>query len=166
MNLIVAVDEKWGIGKNNDLLFSIKEDMAYFRATTMGKVVVMGGNTLRSFPGGKRLKNRVNVVVTRHTDEDVIAVANLDELFCALKDYADEDIFVVGGASIYHQLLPYCKKAYVTKVFADGGAEVFFDNLDEMDGWTLATKGEEIKAGDYTIRFDVYQNQTVKKYGE
>ena len=129
MNLIVAVDEKWGIGKNNDFLFSIKEDMAYFRATTLNKVVVMGGNTLRSFPNGKPLKNRVNVVVTSKTDEDVIAVKNFDELFETLKKF-EEEIFVIGGASIYPQLLPYCERAYVTKVFADGKAEVFFDNLD------------------------------------
>ncbi len=166
MNLIVAVDERWGIGKNNDLLFKIKEDMAYFRAKTLGKVVVMGGNTLRSFPGGKPLKDRVNVVVTSNTSEDVIAVKNLDELFERLKDFSDEEIFVVGGASIYRQLLPYCGTAYVTKVFADGKAEAFFVNLDEAEGWSLDTAGEPITAGDYTIRFDVYKNGGVKKYGE
>jgi len=163
MNLIVAVDNKWGIGKNNDLLFSIKEDMAYFRATTLNKTVVMGGNTLRSFPGGKPLKNRTNIVITSSNPEDVVVVRNFDELFEKLKE-VKEEIFVIGGASIYHQLLPYCQKAYVTKVFADGKAQVFFDNLDEMDNWVVETQSEVIEAGDYQIRFYVYKNNDVKTY--
>ena len=94
MQAIVAVDKKWGIGKNNDLLFSLKEDMKFFRQTTMGKIVVMGSNTLKSFPGGNPLKNRTNIVLYPGGEkrEDCLVVESLDQLFEVLKNYDTEDI--------------------------------------------------------------------------
>ena len=104
MQAIVVVDQKWGIGKNNDLLFSLKEDMKFFRQTTMGKIVVMGSNTLKSFPGGNPLKNRTNIVLYPGGEkrEDCLVVESLDQLFEVLKNYDTEDIFVIGGANGLH----------------------------------------------------------------
>lgn len=164
MKAIVAVDKKWGIGKKNDLLFSIPEDMKFFRKTTMDKVVVMGSNTLKSFPGSKPLPKRVNIVLWPDGEkrEDCIVVNSLDELKATLKEYDDEQIFIIGGAMFYHTMLPYCSTVYVTKVNADGNAEVFFDNLDALDNWECVNEGEKIMAGEYEIRFTEYKNNDVK----
>ncbi|MCH5152069.1 MAG: dihydrofolate reductase [Clostridiales bacterium] len=159
MNLIVVVDEKWGIGKNNGLLFRLKKDMEYFKQTTTGKVVVMGANTYASFPNGA-LKNRVNVVLddSGKTYPDATAVSSVESLFELLKSYSDDDIFVIGGASVYKLLLNDCKRAFVTKVEADGGAELFFPNLDQLPNWQLVDTSDEIQDGNYKIRFCIYVN--------
>ena len=105
---IVAVDKKWGIGKKNDLLFHIPEDMKFFRSATLGKTVVMGSNTLRSFPGGKPLPNRTNIVLYPGGEkrDDCIVVGSFDELAAELKARGDEEIFVIGGAMFYRTMLP------------------------------------------------------------
>ena len=166
MNAIVAVDQKWGIGKNNDLLFSLKEDMRYFRAKTLGKVVIMGSNTLKSFPGGNPLKNRVNIVLYPGGEEreDCRIVQNLEELKDALAPYPTEDVFVIGGAMFYHTMLPYCTDVYVTKVAADGDAAVFFDNLDENAAFVLAEEGEEQEENGVRFRFTRYRNTRVEPF--
>ena len=162
MREIVVVDQKWGIGKNNDLLFSLPEDMAFFRKTTTGKVVVMGSNTLKSLPGGNPLKNRTNIVLFPGGEkrEDCTIVDSLDELFAELKKYPSDDIYIMGGAMFYRTMLPYCDTAFVTKVEADGEAQVFFENLDNHPDWTLAEVGEPIEsASGYTIRFCTYKKK-------
>ena len=140
MKAIVAVDKKWGIGKKNDLLFSLPTDMAYFREKTLNKVVLMGSNTLKSFPGGKPLKNRTNIVLFPGGEkrDDCIIVQSLEELSLELKKYNPDEIFVVGGAMFYKTMLPYCSEVLVTKVQADGGAEVFYENLDQKPEWREA----------------------------
>ena len=110
MNIIVAADKNWAIGKNNKLLVSIPQDMKFFRETTTGKVVVMGRKTLESFPGGQPLKKRVNIVLTSDKNYHVNGadiVHSIDALLEELKKYPAEDIYVIGGESIYRQLLPY-----------------------------------------------------------
>lgn len=170
MKTIFAVDNKWGLGKKNDLLFNLKADMRHFVEHTRGKVVVMGSNTLLSFPGGMPLKNRVNIVLNPNgTDEDAttkgyILVRSLDELFAAIKQYDQDNVYVVGGAMMYHTLLPYCETAYVTKVDADGGAEVFHDNLDQLSNWHCTEQSDPIDDNGYTIRFCTYKNSAVKSY--
>lgn len=165
MQAIVAVDKNWGIGKNNDLLFSLKRDMAYFKEKTMNKVVVMGSNTLLSFPGSKPLKNRVNVVLYPDGEFDGCVMAkSLEELSAVLKSYPTEDIFVVGGAMFYKTMLPYCDRVYVTKVDADGQATCFYENLDKNESWVCAEEGEAIDDGEYTIRFCVYENKNPLKF--
>lgn len=164
---IVAVDKKWGIGKNNGLLFSIPEDMKFFREKTMGKVVCMGYNTLLSFPSGKPLKNRTNIVLCPENTpkvEGCIMVHSLDELFAQLNAYREEEIFVIGGAMFYRTMLDYCEEVYVTKVDADGEATVFYENLDEKDNWQLIYSSEERESNGYKIRFTTYKNNCVKKY--
>lgn len=159
MNLIVAVDEKWGIGRNNDLLFRLKKDMAFFRQTTTGKVVVVGANTFDSFPNGA-LPNRVNVVLDSANQPHLGAttVSTLDELNNELSKYDDNDVFICGGASVYKLMLDRCKTAYVTKVQADGQAQVFFPNLDELSNWRLVEQSEAIGDNGYTITFCKYVN--------
>ena len=159
MNVIVVVDEHWGIGKDNDLLFHLPKDMAFFKQTTTGKVVVMGANTFRSFPHGA-LPNRVNIVLddSGATYPNTITVSNVDQLDQLLRKYDTEEIFVIGGASFYALMLNRCATAYVTKVEANGNAEVFFPNLDELPNWKLANISEPIVDGDYTIRFCKYLN--------
>lgn len=158
MNLIVVVDNKWGIGKSNGLLFRLKKDMAFFKQTTTGKVVVVGANTFASFPHGA-LPNRVNIVIddsgTEH--EGATTVSSLDALDCALSQYNSDDVFVIGGASVYEQLLDECRRAYVTKVSADGGAEMFFPNLDERKNWKLVSQNKTTD-GEYEINFCEYVN--------
>lgn len=169
MREIVVVDQKWGIGKNNDLLFSLPEDMAFFRSETTGKVVVMGSNTLKSLPGGNPLKNRTNIVLFPGGEkrDDCIIVDSLDELFLELKKYPTDDIYIMGGAMFYRTMLPYCDTAFVTRVDADGEAQVFFENLEAHPDWELAVCGEPIESkSGHTIRFCTYKNKNPKKLGE
>ncbi len=160
---IVHADKEWGIGKNNDMMFSLPADMKFFRTTTMGHTVVMGGNTLRSFPGQKPLKNRTNIVLSRGTvRDDCVIVRSYDELKAEMKKRENEDIYVIGGGAIYKELLPYCHGALVTKVDAVGGAEVFFPNLDEHPDFVCVDEGTPLVDNGYTIRFTTYKNKNVK----
>ena len=166
MKLIVAVDKNWGIGKSNGLLFSIPEDMQFFRKTTTSKVVCMGYNTLLSFPGSKPLKNRVNVVLWPDGErDDVIIAKSLDDLSAKLKEYDTDETFIVGGAMFYKTMLDYCSEVIVTKVDADGGATVFFENLDERDGWKLDSETDFMTAENgLRYKFCNYVNAKVKQF--
>lgn len=160
MNLIVAVDENWGIGYQNQLLVSIPADMKFFRETTVGKVVAMGRKTLETFPGGQPLKKRTNIVLTRDPNyqvKDAIIVHDIDEMVEELKKYEDEEIYVIGGESIYRQLLPYCKVAYVTRIHHAYQADTYFPNLDEMEDWQLTGISEEQTYFDLEYEFTRYE---------
>ncbi len=162
MNLIVAVDKNWAIGKENKLLVSIPADMKFFRETTGGKVVVMGRKTLESFPGGKPLKNRTNIVLTTDTSyrvKDALAVHSVEELLEELKKYDREDIYVIGGESIYRQLLPYCRLAHVTKIDHAYEADTYFPNLDDMDDWEVTGESEEQTYFDLEYTFVRYERK-------
>ena len=146
MNLIVAVDKNWAIGKENKLLVSIPQDMKFFRETTMGKVVVMGRKTLESFPGGQPLKKRTNIVITRdknYSVKDAIVVHSVEEALEELKNYNSEDVYVIGGDSIYRQMLPYCDVAHVTKIDHAYEADTYFPNLDEKEDWIVTGVSDE-----------------------
>ena len=119
MNLIAAVDRNWAIGYKNELLVRIPEDQKWFRETTTGKAVIMGRKTLESFPNKSPLKNRLNVVITSDMNYSVpgaVVVHSIDEAVEAVRDYADDDVYVIGGESIYRQMLPLCSTAHITKV--------------------------------------------------
>lgn len=156
---IVAVDEKWGIGKKNDLLFHLPEDMKFFRQKTLNSTVCMGYNTLLSFPGGKPLPKRENIVICPKNvnRDDLICVHTMEDMLAELKKRSG-DIFVIGGATFYHTMLYYCEEVLVTKVAADGGAEVFFDNLDKDPRFTCVYESEPVKSGEYSIKFTTYKN--------
>ena len=159
MYAIVAVDEKWGIGKKNDLLFHLPEDMKFFRQKTLNSTVCMGYNTLLSFPGGKPLPKRENIVICPESvnRDDLICVHTMEDMLAELKKRSG-DIFVIGGATFYHTMLYYCEEVLVTKVAADGGAEVFFDNLDKDPRFTCVYESEPVKSGEYSIKFTTYKN--------
>ena len=170
MKLIVAVDNKWGIGKNNDLLFHLKADMRHFVEHTKGKTVIMGANTLRSFPGGMPLKGRTNIVLNpdgEQSDADekgYILATSLEKLFGILSGIDTSDAYVIGGAMMYHTMLPYCEEAVITKVDADGDAVVFLDNLDELANWKCVSVSDPIDDNGYTIRFCTYKNYGSKEF--
>ena len=138
MNLIVNADKNWGIGKNNELLVHIPNDMKMFRQMTTGKVVVMGRKTLESFPNGMPLPKRTNIVLTHDKDYD-----------------AKGAIVVIGGESIYRMMLPYCDKAYVTRTDFAYDADTYFPNLDEMPEWKLVKESEEETYFDIEYQFVV-----------
>ncbi len=159
MKAIVNVDKNWGIGKGNDLLNHLSPDMKFFKEKTTGNVVVMGKSTFLSFPGQKALPNRVNIVLT--TDKswgaaDVIACHSLDELFIQLERYDTNTVYVIGGESVYEQLLPYCNTAYVTKVETAKEADKFFPNLDENKEWVLSQDGEMLEHNGVNFKFTTY----------
>lgn len=170
MKSIVAVDEKWGIGRRNGLLFDIKADMRHFVQHTRGKTVVMGSNTLLSLPGGMPLKNRVNIVLNPEGDErdaqtkGYILTRSVPELLEKVSEYPADDVYVVGGAMLYRTLLPYCDEAIVTKVRADGDAEVFYENLDKLPEWSLSEESEPVEDSGYTLTFCTYRNSSVSAY--
>ncbi len=160
MNLIVAVDKNWAIGYQNQLLVSIPSDMKFFREKTMGKVVVMGRKTLESFPNGMPLKNRVNIVLTKNETyqvKDARMVHTVEQLMEELKQYSSEDVFVIGGESIYRLLLPYCDTAYVTKIDHAFQADTYFPNLDQEDGWQMVETSEENTCFDLEYYFTKYE---------
>lgn len=162
MNLIVAVDKNWAIGKDNKLLVSIPQDMKFFRETTMGKVVVMGRKTLESFPGGQPLKKRTNIVLTRDKNykvKDAIVVHSVEELLEELKNYDEKEIYVIGGESIYRVLLPYCKVAHVTKIDHAYEADTYFPNLDDMEDWEVTGVSEEQTYFDLEYEFVRYEKK-------
>ena len=159
MKCIVAVDKNWGIGKKNDLLFYLPYDLKeHFKPHTLNKVVVMGANTFYSLPKGA-LPKRINVVLdhtgTQHAG--ATTVTTLDELFEHIKQYNTDDVMIIGGATVYKLMLPYCDTAYITKVDADGEAEVFFPNLDEMADWTCVETSEPMADNGYNISFCTYK---------
>ena len=165
MKTIVCVDKEWGIGKKNDLLFHLSQDLKFFKEKTLNKVIVMGGNTLLSFPGSKPLPKRTNIVLTDvFTRDDCIVCETLDALKEELKKYDTDDIFVVGGAMFYRTMIDYCNEAYVTKVDEIGEAEVFFPNLDMKDNWIEIESGEPIVDNGHLIRFTKYVNNEAKEF--
>jgi len=160
MNLIVAVDKNWAIGNGNKLLVSIPQDMKFFRETTKGKIVAMGRKTLESFPGGQPLKNRVNIVLTTDKNYKVNGadlVHTIDEMLEELKKYPSEDIYVIGGESIYRQLLPYCDTAYVTKIDHAYDADTHFPNLDTDPEWKMTKISDEQTYFDLEYVFTIYE---------
>lgn len=166
MNLIVAVTENWGIGKDNQLLFSIPEDMKFFRNTTSGKTVIMGRKTLESFPGGRPLKNRVNIVITgdrEYKKEGAVVVHSVEEALVAGWELGTDDAFIIGGASIYSAMLEYADTAYVTKMDICPEADTFFPNLDNDPHWELASESEDKEYEGVTFRFCTYRRKAVRE---
>ncbi len=166
MNAILHVDKEWGIGKKNGLMFSLPKDMDFFKQTTIGKTVCMGYNTLLSFPGSKPLKNRLNVVLCEEgIDVDsCVCVHSVEELLREIKKYPPDEVFIIGGASVYRTMLPFCDKIYVTKVNAIGGADVFFPNLDLLSDFEIIYKSEPLFDNGFEIEFLTYKNNNVLNY--
>ena len=164
MNIIAAVDSNWAIGTNNRLLVRIPMDQQFFRETTTGKVVVMGRKTLESFPEGRPLKNRTNIVLTHNPSyqvKDALVVHSLEELHKELEKYNSEDIYVIGGEMIYRELLDECDVAHITKIDFAYDADAYFPNLDELPEWQITEDSEEQTYFD--LEFHFYKYERVKR---
>ena len=162
MNLIAAVDQNWAIGNKNKLLVRIPDDQKFFRETTTGKVVVMGRKTLESFPNGLPLKNRTNIVLTHDKNyqvKDAIVLHSLEELHAELQKYPSEDIYVIGGETIYRQLLDECDVAHITKIDYAYDADAYFPNLDEKPEWRITQDSEEQTYFDLIYHFYKYEKK-------
>lgn len=150
MNIIVAADLDWGIGKSGDLLYSIPEDMRFFRTMTSGKTVIMGRATLESLPGGKPLPKRRNIILSRTLSsvEGAEVCKTPEEIAELLSDTPGADVFVMGGESVYRDMLPFCDTAYITKIDARREADRHLVNFDELPDWEIAEKSEKKTAED------------------
>lgn len=160
MNLIVAVDENWAIGNENELLIAIPADHKMFRQETTGKVVVLGRKTLETFPQGLPLKNRTNIILSSNPAykvKDAVVVHSVEELLKELEQYNTEDIYIVGGESVYRQMLPYCDVAHVTKIDYAYTADAHFPDLDRMPEWKITADSEEQSYFDITYRWVKYE---------
>ena len=156
---IVCVDQNWGIGKKNDLLFHLKKDMKFFKLQTSDSVVFCGYNTLLSFPGGKPLKGRSTICLCPEGVErdDCYCVHDFEQAVKLVKELAKTTVvWVIGGAMLYKSMLPYYDSVYVNKVYANGEAEVFFPNLDTYDGMRLYKVFSEVEDEGYLTKLHVY----------
>ena len=171
MNLIVAVDKIWGIGKDNSLLVSVPEDMKFFREMTTGKIIIMGRKTLESFPKQKPLPNRINIVISRDINlkiDGAIVCNSLEAAFKYVKEtYGEErlkETFVIGGESIYKQALEYCDIAYVTHIKEEFEADRYFPNLHELDNWEMARYEMKVSENGMKFAFSIYENLETKSF--
>ena len=163
MKLIVAVDEKWGIGKDGDLLKSIPEDMKFFREKTKRAILVMGYNTLLSFPNSKPLPGRLNIVLADKNGLLIPGAVVCDymvKLAALITNFRSDDVYVIGGGSMYRQLLPFCDTAYITKMRFDGGADTFIPNIDELSAWTIESESDIRECDGIKYSFVTYRNRT------
>ncbi len=160
MNIIVSVDKKWGIGNKGKLLVSIPKDMKLFREETIGKVIIMGHNTLLSLPGSQPLAGRENIVLSKDKNLKIKGATVLNSLDSCLEylrenNINDEDVFVIGGESVYRNFLPYCNVAHVTYIDYEYAADRHFLNLDKE--WNLVLETEEETYFDIPYTFRMYK---------
>ena len=162
MNAIVAVDNNWAIGNKGKLLVSIPNDMKRFREITTGKVVVLGRKTMATFPNGMPLKNRTNIVLTKdekYKAGDAVVVHSIDELLEELKKYNTEDVYIIGGDSVYKQMLPYVDTCEVTKFNYCYEADSYFPNLEKDDEWKKTGESEEFTYFDTEYTFERWKRK-------
>lgn len=159
MDVIACVDNANGIGYGNSLLYHIKNDMEFFKKKTLNNVVVMGRKTLESFPNGAPLKGRVNIVMTAKSSiEGCVCVKDKNALFAQLRSFPGKEIYVIGGQQIYTELLPYCSRAYITRVDSKKTADAFFPDISKAKGWVLAEQSEDFFQGGIKYKFQLYEN--------
>ncbi len=160
---VVAVDKNWGIGNDGNLLFHISEDLKNFRRLTEGKTVILGRKTLATFPKGAPLKNRRNVILSRdesYSVEGAEVARSVEEAAELLKNENTDNVVVIGGESIYRQMLPLCDTAIVTKIDAEAPAsDKFFPNLDEDEEWYLAEESEVKEENGIKFKFCTYKRK-------
>lgn len=169
LTAILHCDKNWGIGKNNTLMYKLPKDMSFFRKTTLNKTVVMGSNTLLSFPGGMPLKSRRNIVLWPDGDSERAIrdgfeiVRTINELLKKINDSSDE-VYVIGGAMMYRTLLPYCNKALITFVDDIGNADTFFPDLSSTDGWECIRRSMPENDNGLMITFTKWENKKPLSY--
>ncbi len=158
MELIVAVDQAWGIGKGNNLLCHIPDDLKHVKELTLGHALILGKKTLESFPGGNPLPGRPHIVLCfpdETIDKNVIVVHSVEEAMAV--SAAFDHVFVFGGESVYRAFLPYVKKAYITKIDKTFDADRFFPNLDNDPHWHVTDCGDKRTYGDLSYAFYTYE---------
>ena len=156
MKMIAAVDKNWAIGNKGGLLAHVSGDMKFFRTKTTGNVVVLGRKTLATFPGGKPLKDRENIVITTNRDYDAqgaAVVCSVEELLEYVKKYDSDSVYIIGGGTVYKQFLEYCDTAYITKFNKEYDADTYIDNLDEKDEWELTEESETFEEKGIEYKF-------------
>lgn len=163
MILIFAVDNNWNIGYDGDLLYKISEDLKRFRMLTENNIIIMGRRTFESLPDKKALPNRINIVITRDKEykaEGGIVIHSLDELFPLLKELNpnnEMENFVIGGGNIAKQMISYCNKAYITKIFKSfENADTFIPNLDLDNEWKIVKESEVYQQEDLYYKYVDY----------
>ncbi len=160
---VVAVDKNWGIGNDGNLLFHISEDLKNFRRLTEGKTVILGRKTLATFPKGAPLKNRRNIILSRdesYSVEGAEVARSVEDAAELLKNENTDNVVVIGGESIYRQMLPLCDTAVVTKIDAEAPAsDKFFPNLDEDENWYLAEESEVKEENGIKFKFCTYKRK-------
>lgn len=162
MNMIAAVDSNWAIGRKGRLLVSIPNDQRHFREETIGKVIVLGHRTLQTFPQGMPLQGRTNIILSKDSDcsvKDAIVLHSLEELLEKLKEYPPQDVYCVGGESLYLQLLPYCDTVHITKIDHAYEADAYFPNLDRMAEWEITAESDEQTYFDIAYTFLRYERR-------
>lgn len=162
MNIIAAVDSRWAIGRKGQLLVSIPNDMRHFREETMGKVVVYGRRTLQTFPQGMPLGGRTNIVLSRNPQfqvKNARVAHSLEELHRELEPYPSQDIYVIGGESVYRQLLPYCRTAHITRIDRSYEADAYFPDLDKDPHWEITADSDEQTYFDISYTFYRYERR-------
>ncbi|MBK5253578.1 MAG: dihydrofolate reductase [Peptostreptococcaceae bacterium] len=162
MNLIVAVDQNWGIGKDGDLLKRISGDMKYFKNTTMGNVIIMGRKTFESLPGKKALPGRTNIVLTRtenYVAEGCTVLGSKEELFLEIQKHDKEKLFLIGGAKMYEEYINYCDTLYITKIYETYEADKYMVNIDETGGYLVTWKSEVIEEDGLKYQFFKYERK-------
>lgn len=158
MNLIVAVDQNWAIGRGGDQLVYLSEDLKRFKALTLGHPVILGRKTLATFPGGRPLKSRRNLILSAtpgYQVENAEVFPTLDALLAT----APADAFVIGGESVYRALLPYCDTAYVTKIDAAFPADRYFPDLDADPSWVVSGESEALVQDALQFRYVTYRRK-------
>ena len=158
MKAIAAIDLNYGIGKDNDLLVSIPEDMKRFRSITTGGTVLMGRKTLESFPNSRPLPKRRNIVLSSRMEpvEGVEIAHDIDELLSLVADDPAEEVYVIGGGQVYSALLPHCDKVLLTRVYASPEADAFFPDLDADGAWKIESESELLEEDGLTFRYIDY----------
>lgn len=173
MNLIAAVDKNWAIGRNDELLFRIRADLRRFKEITKGNIVICGRRTVQTFPGGKPLAGRINLIMSRQTDleiEDAVMCRDKSKLFAELKrlyseGYDSSQIYVIGGASIYRLLMPYCSEAIITYIHASvENADCHLPDFDALPEWRLKEISELMFENDVSFEYRTYINPDPKTW--
>ena len=162
INLIAAVDEGFGIGYNNDLLIKISEDLKYFKRLTLNNVVIMGRKTFESLPGREPLKKRENIIITRDRGYKVEGAVVCHGVAGALKvaESFNKEVFVIGGETIYRQFLPYCQKAFITRIYHRFEADKYMPDFLSGGGWKVIEESEMRETdGGIGYRFVVYSKE-------
>ncbi len=159
MKLIASVDNNWGIGYKGKLLVSIPSDQRFFKNETVGKTVVLGRRTLDTFPGGRPLAERENIILTRdhsYTNRDATVVHGTEELEELLKERDSDGVYIIGGQSVYEQFIDRCDVAYITKIDYEFAADSFLTNLDDDPDWECTEESEEKTYYDLCYKFCKY----------